>query len=86
MGGLTAKGNGVPLDSKGAQNGSEREIQIEQYRTLFDVQLDVSTCIAQFPTTLLEAFKIDPVLGQRIDQGNPILVFQPPGLLDIDMT
>ena len=68
------------------EHGSERQIQIEQYGPLLDMQLDISTCILQFPATILQAFELDSVLAQRIDQGNAVFVLQTPGLLKIDVT
>ena len=83
---LTSKSDGVPFDAKGAKHGSERQIQIEQYVSLLDMQLDIRFGILQLPATVLQAFEVDAVLGQCIDQGNAIFVLQPSGLREIDMT
>jgi hypothetical protein len=85
MRGLTTKCDRVSLDAKGPEDGSERQIQIEQYRSLFDVQLDVGAHIFQFLATILQTFEIDSVLGEDIDQGNAVFVLQSMGLLKIDV-
>ena len=86
MRGLTPKSDRVPLDAKGPKHGSERQIQIEQYRSLFDVQLDIGAAFCSSLPTILQTFKIDSVLGEDIDQGNRVLVVQSAGLLEIDVT
>src|SRR5579864_7078247 len=46
--GLAAKRDRVAFDSKCSKHGPEREIEIEEDWTLFDVQFDVSRGVSQF--------------------------------------
>ena len=61
MCGLTAKPDGVSLDSKCAKDRAEWKIEIEQDRSLFDVQFDISSGVRQLFARLLHALEIDPV-------------------------
>ena len=45
---LSVKSDGVPFDAERSEHGAERQIQIEQDRPLFDVQLEISRRILQF--------------------------------------
>ena len=74
--GLSAKGDRVAFDAEGAEHGAERQIRIEQDRPLFDMQLEIGGGVAQFFAAILDAFEIDSVLGECIDQRNPVPVLQ----------
>src|SRR3954447_2336124 len=39
---LAVEVDGVSLDSKRAENGSKRQVEVEQHRALFNMELDVS--------------------------------------------
>ena len=76
MGGLPVKSESVPLDTERAKNGTERQVQIQQHRPLFDVQFKVSCGVLEFFPAFFYAFKIDADFLQRVRQPDALLVLE----------
>src|SRR5215211_5786951 len=73
---LARETDGVTLDAEGAKHHSERQVHPLQYRTLFDVQLEVGYGILELPPGLVDPVEVDTVLGQCIGQGHAVAVFE----------
>jgi len=61
MGGLSAKRDCVAFNAESSQDNSEWKVEIEQHRTLFDVQFDVGRRVFQFIAGIFHFFEIDSV-------------------------
>ncbi len=64
MRGLAVEGESVTLDAEGAEDGAQREVEIEQDGALLDVQLEISGGVFQFLPAFFHALEVDPVLFQ----------------------
>ena len=72
VGGLAAEGDEVALDSEGAEDDTERQVERLEHRPLLDVELEVRRGAFELSSRLESAVEIDAVLGQRVRQGDPV--------------
>ena len=82
---LSAERDCVPLDAESSEHGAEWNTEIEQHRTLFDVQFDVSRGVFQFFPGIFYFFEIDSVFLHRVDQENAIFVFEFSRFVHVDL-
>ncbi len=71
-----SKGNRVSLDAEGTEDGSEREIEIEQNRPLLDVQFEIGGGVLQFFPGIFDFLEINAVFLQRLGKADAIFVLQ----------
>ena len=76
MRGLAAKSDGMPLDAERPEHRAERQIEIEQHRSLFDVQFQIGRGAREFLAAFLHAFEFDPVFLQRLRKRDAALILE----------
>ena len=65
---LAVKRDGVPLDAERAEHRAERQIEVEQHRSLLDVQFQIRGGVLEFLAAVLHALEINADFSQRIGQ------------------
>jgi len=74
----------MALDPVGPKHHSERQAEIQEHRTLLDVQFEIGAGGPQLGPGFLHPLELDPNLPEGIRQKNAVLILEPPGLLEIE--
>ena len=61
---LAVKRDGVAFDAKSAQHRAQRQIQVQQYRALLDVQFQIRGGVLQFLAAVFHALEIHADFAQ----------------------
>ena len=75
----------MSFHAKSSHYRSKRKIAVEKHGALFDMQLDVGRGMFELFARIFHLLEIDSVFLYRIDQMNPILIFQITRLVHVEL-
>ena len=76
MRGLAVKSDRVTFDAECSDHRRQWPIQVEQHRTLFDVQFEIGRGIVEFFAAIFHLLEVDSVRFERGGKRDAFLVFQ----------
>ena len=85
MRGLSVKGDRMPFNTERAEHCAQRQIQIQQHRSLLDVQFQISGRVFEFLAAFFHPFEINPNFLQRVWQADVLFVLQFARLVHIEV-
>ena len=85
VGGLAVEVDGVAFDAVGAEDGAEREVEVEEDGALLDVEFLIGGGIGEFDAAGFDVVEVDAFGAEGVGEGDAVFVFEGGGFGEVEV-